>query len=229
MSQKTNSISNKLNLIKISNYEFYKYGRNFKSYIKFIGFRKYVFKYISRFCLKYNLLLENVNITQISSKTFMFIHILNLKNKTNFKIKKHFHYIISNWLRVPVLLYFYKNTEFGNSSFLLINYISYLFQKRDNPPKKTIQLVYDSLKLQSGTTKVEYTINGIRVVKLKGFKLEVSGCFDSARSLMAKKLKCNFGRVPLTQLKGYIDYSAHTFFTKSGSCGFKIWLFYEFK
>ena len=59
-------------------------------------------------------------------------------------------------------------------------------------------------------------------MELKGFKLEVSGCFDSARSQMAKKLKCSFGQVPSTQLKGYIDYSAKTFFTKSGSCGFKV-------
>ena len=78
------------------------------------------------------------------------------------------------------------------------------------------------LKTQSKITKVKYTIQGIRLVNLKGFKLEISGCFDSTRSQMAKKLKCNFGQVPLTQLKGYIDYSSYTFFTKSGSHGLKV-------
>ena len=91
-----------------------------------------------------------------------------------------------------------------------------------NSPKKILRLVYSSLKLQSKITKVKYTVNGIKRMSLKGFKLEISGCFDSTRSQMAKKIKCNFGRVPLTQLKGYIDYSSRTFFTKSGSCGFKI-------
>ena len=82
--------------------------------------------------------------------------------------------------------------------------------------------MYSFLKLQSKITRIEYTTSGIRLMKLKGFRLEISGCFDSTRSQMAKKLKYNFGQVPLTLLNGYIDYSSHTLFTKSGSCGFKI-------
>ena len=229
MSQKVNPTINKLNIVEISNYEFSKYGRNFKSYIKFASFRNYIFNYINRFCLKHNLLLEDINIIQTSSKASIFINILNTKNKTNFKLKKHFLGTILGWLQTPILFYFYKNIKFGNSSFLIVNYINYLFKKKINSPKKIVQSVYDFLKLQSKITKVEYTINGIRLMELKGFKLEISGCFDSPRSQIAKTLKCNYGRVPLTQLNGYVDYSRHTFFTKSGSCGFKIWLFYEFK
>ena len=96
MSQKTNPISNKLNVIKTNNYEFYKYGRNFKSYTKFVSLRNYIFGYINRFCLKYNLLLETLNIIQTSSKTFIFIHMLNPENKTNFKVKKYFLPTIQN-------------------------------------------------------------------------------------------------------------------------------------
>jgi ribosomal protein S3 len=33
--------------------------------------------------------------------------------------------------------------------------------------------------------------------------------------------------VPLTKLNGYVDYSSNYFLTKFGSCGFKLWLFYE--
>lgn len=222
MSQKTNPISNKLNIVKINNYEFNKYGRNFKSYIKFINPRNYTLNYINSFCLKYNLLLENINIIQTASKTFIFISILNFKNKTNFRIKKYFLNTILNWFKCPILFHFYKNIQFGSSSFLLISYTNHLFKSKINSPKKILQLIYSYLKFQSKIIKVKYTINGIKLMELKGFKLEISGCFDSTRSQMAKKLKCNFGQVPLTQLKGYIDYSSHTFFTKSGACGFKI-------
>nr|YP_009502222.1 ribosomal protein S3 [Porolithon onkodes]ASB29824.1 ribosomal protein S3 [Porolithon onkodes] len=229
MSQKINPTSNKLNTIQINNYELHKYGRSFKSYIKFISFRNYVFNYINRFCLRHNLLLGDIGIIEASSKTFIFISISNFRNKTNFKIKKYFSRTISNWSRSPTLLYFYREIKLGSSSFLLINYINYLLKNKTNTPKKIVQFVYDSLKSQSKVVKVSYTTGGVKLLELKGFKLEISGCFDSTRSQMAKKLKCNFGQVPLSQLKGCINYSAHTFFTKSGSCGFKIWLFYEFK
>jgi ribosomal protein S3 len=69
---------------------------------------------------------------------------------------------------------------------------------------------------------VKYTVNGIKSTELKGFKLQMSGCFESSRNQMAKTIKCNFGTIPLTKLNGYIDYSKTTFFTKFGSCGLKI-------
>lgn len=229
MAQKINPINNKLNIIKLNHYEFNKYGYSFNNYIKHIHSRNYVFNFINRFCLKYNLFLETINIVQTSSRILIFIDILNLKNTTNFKIRRFFLETISIWLKFPILFYFYKNIKFGNSSLLIVNYINHLKKKKANSPKKILQLIYNILKKQSKITKVTYTIQGIKLINLRGFKLEISGCFDSTRSQMAKKLKCNFGRVPLTKLKGYTDYSSYTFFTKSGSHGLKVWLFYEFK
>lgn len=103
-----------------------------------------------------------------------------------------------------------------------MNYIKHLMKKKTNSPKKILQLIYTMLIRQSKITKVKYTVRGIKLINLRGFKLEISGCTDSNRSQMTKKLKCNFGQVPLTQLKGYVEYSSHTFFTKSGSHGFKM-------
>lgn len=229
MAQKINPISNTLNITKLNNYEFNKYGGNFNNYIKHMHWRNYVFHFINRFCLKYNLFLETINIIQTSSRTLVFVNFLNLKNPTNFKIQRFFFETISIWLKVPILFNFYKNIKFGKSSLLIVNYIDYLSKKKCNSPKKILQLIYNMLKNQSKITKVVYTVQGIKVINLKGFKLEISGCFDLNRSQMAKKLKCNFGRVPLTELKGYIEYSSYTFFTKSGSHGLKVWLFYESK
>lgn len=229
MAQKINPINNKLNVIKLNNYEFNKYGCSFNNYIKHIHTRNYVFNFINRFCLKYNLFLETINIIQTSSRILIFINILNPKNKTNFKIRQFFLKTIKIWLKSPIWFNFYKNINFGNSSLLILNYINHLLKKKNNSPKKILQLIYNNLKNQSKITKVTYTVQGIKLISLKGFKLEISGCFDSTRSQMAKKLKCNFGRVPLTELKGYIEYSSYTFFTKSGSQGLKVWLFYESK
>ena len=229
MAQKINPINNKLNIIKLNNYEFNKYGSNFNNYIKHIHWRNYVFNFVNRFCLKYNLFLETINIIQTSSKIFIFINILNTKNTTNFKIRRFFFETISVWLKFPILFNFYKNIKFGSSSLLIINYINHIIKKRFNSPKKILQLIYKMLKNQSKITKLTYTVQGIKLINLKGFKLEISGCYDSTRSQMAKKLKCNFGQVPLTRLKGYIEYSSYTFFTKSGSHGLKVWLFYESK
>ena len=90
MAQKINPINNKLNVIKINNYEFNKYGRSFTNYIKYIQLRNHIFNFINRFCLKYNLFLETINIIQTASQTFIFVNILNLKNRTNFKIQQFF-------------------------------------------------------------------------------------------------------------------------------------------
>ena len=229
MAQKINPINNRLNIIKLNDYEFNKYGCKFNNYMKHVCLRNYISNFINRFCLKYNLFLENINIIQTASQTFIFISILNNKNTTNFKVRQFFLETISIWLNSPTFFYFYKNVKFGNSSLLITNYIDYLMKKKFNSPKKILQLIYSMLKNQSKITKVKYTIQGIKLINLKGFKLEISGCFDSNRSQMAKKLKCNFGRVPLTRLNGYIEYSSYTFFTKSGSHGFKVWLFYEYK
>ena len=95
MAQKINPINNKLNVIKLNDYEFNKYGCNFNNYIKHMHSRNYVFNFINRFCLKYNLFLETIYIVQTSFRILIFINILNLKNTTNFKIRQFFFKTIS--------------------------------------------------------------------------------------------------------------------------------------
>lgn len=95
MAQKVNPINNKLNVVKLNNYEFNKYGRGFSNYVRHIQLRNYVFNFLNRFCLKYNLFLENINIIQTPSQISIFIKVLNLKNKTNFKIRQFFFETIS--------------------------------------------------------------------------------------------------------------------------------------
>lgn len=229
MSQKINPVSNKLGIIKTWNYELLKYGRNFKNYTRFIQPRNYIFDYINRFCLKHGLLIENISIVQTFHQTFINVFVIHLKKKGIIQKNQNLLNVISCWLNSSIILSFYKKSNFGNSALLTNNYITYLFSQKANSPKKTVQLIYKMLKSQKNSIQIKYTTNGIKIIELKGFKIEISGCFESSRSQMSKTIKCNFGIIPLTKLNGYIDYSNNTFFTKFGSCGLKIWLFYEFR
>lgn len=230
MSQKINPISNKLGIVKTWNQESLKYGRNFKNSVKVARFQKYIFNYINQLCINHDLLIENVNIIQRINQIFINVFVVNLKSscfneKTNQVLKD----TISYWVNSQVVLSFYKSAKLGSTSFLINNYILHLFIKKSLPPKKILQFIYKILEKQLNNLKINYTAFGIKVVKFKGFKIEVSGCFESSRSQMSKTIKCSSGINPLTRLNGYIDYSNNTLFTKFGSCGFKIWMFYEFK
>lgn len=229
MPQKINPISNKLGLIKNWNYELPKYGHNFKNYTKFILPRNYIFNYINRFCLNYDLLIENINITHTTTQTNINISIYFLKNLELFSWKESFLNVISKWTNSFIKLSFYKASEISDSSCLISNYINFLFIQKSTSLKKILLLIYKALKNQTKQVRIKYTISGIKIIELKGFKIEITGCFESSRSQMAKTIKCNFGTIPLTKLNGYIDYTYKTFFTKFGTCGLKIWLFYELK
>jgi ribosomal protein S3 len=116
----------------------------------------------------------------------------------------------------------YQKSNLNDSSFLVTNYVLYLVFKKTSSSKQILRIIYNTLKEQSYKRKIIYTIRGLQLVQLKGFKLEFTGCFESSRSQMSKTLKCSFGSVPLTKLNGYVDYSSNYFLTKFGSCGFKL-------
>ena len=228
MSQKINPLSNRLGILQLWDYNHHKYGKNFKSYVKFIQFETYITNYINRFLNKHNLLVENINIIQTVQKTVIEIFILDLKNNYSFDKKIFLTNTISHWLNHPVVVLLYKSNKLGTSSFLITNYVYYLFLQKVSSSKKLLQFVYKILRNQLQRKKIIYTINGVKTIKLKGFKIELSGCFESSRSQMARTVKYSFGSSSLTKLKGYIDYSDNVLFTKFGSCGIKVWLFYEF-
>nr|WDA66166.1 ribosomal protein S3 [Lithothamnion corallioides] len=228
MSQKINPISNKLGTSQTWNITFSKYGKNFKCYNKFLYKQFKVLFYIHYLLKKKGFFLDNVKIYFTNRNVFINIFIFNLNSistlsKTNYLLK-----VISYWLMIPITLNFYRKFSLTNSAFLLSNYVLSLVIQGISP-KKLLQNVYIILKEQVTKSKLVYTTQGIKKIILKGFKLKFSGCFEMSRNQMAKTVQCNFGSLPLTKLNGYIEYSNNTLYTKFGSCGLKIWLFYEFK
>ena len=229
MSQKINSISNKLGISRLWNFEFFKYGSKFQSYTKFVSSNNCIFNYLNCFCLKHDLLIENISTISKNFETRINVFVNPLKvsqGPQNFFLLSN---VILKWINTSLKLYFYNSFNLINSSFLISNYINYLIIQKGNTPKKVLLFVYKILKDQKEKNQIKYTTQGIKLLELKGFKIEISGCFESSRSQMSKTIKCNLGSNPLTKLNGYVDYSKITFFTKFGSCGLKIWLFYKFK
>lgn len=228
MSQKINPIKNKLGILQTWSDQFTKYGYIFKNYKKFVQAKNYSFVYLKRYLYKNKLLIENIEFKQLTYQFMIKISVFKLKQ--NSPIPKSKYVVLnnlSNWLNFPIKLVLYQKTNLSNSSCLISNYVFHLLLQKRSSVKQILQVLYSILKKQSYQTKLIFTVKGLQLIKLKGFKIEITGCFEASRSQMAKTLKCNFGSSPLTKLNGYIDYSSTRFFTKFGSCGLKLWLFYE--
>jgi hypothetical protein len=227
MSQKINPINNKLGVLRVWNYNFQKYGKTFKGYNKSIRPKNYSSIYLNRVIQQNNSIIESIEFLQSSHHVSIKLFIFKL-NVKDFKLKiQECLNVISYWIKCPIKILVYQKNTLMNSSFLINNYIFYLFFIRSTPIKQILQLLYSILKKQSSQTVLLYTTKGIQLAKFKGFKIEVTGCFESSRSQMSKTLKCNFGSITLTKLNGYVNYSNEHFFTKFGSCGIKLWLFYD--
>nr|WDA66122.1 ribosomal protein S3 [Phymatolithon calcareum] len=226
MSQKINPISIRVGVFQLWNTNLPKYGKTFKCYTKFLRKQSKIITYLKHFLENYNLLIENISLCFNSCTVFINVFVTKPNTskifpKTNLLIKTIYY-----WLKIPVILTFYKKLSLTNSAFLINNYVAYLVLQ-GILPKKLLQVIYKMLKDQSMKVKLVQTTQGINKVILKGFKLRLSGCFETSRSQMSKTIKCNFGLLPLTKLKGYVEYSNSIIYTKFGSCGLKIWLFYE--
>nr|WCH57679.1 ribosomal protein S3 [Hypnea cryptica] len=93
--------------------------------------------------------------------------------------------------------------------------------------KKVLWNLSKFLEVHLNSLKLTYTTQGIKILKLKGFKIKISGRIDDSKMQMAKSLNLSIGNSCLTSLRNYIIYSNNALYTKSGVCGIKIWLFYE--
>nr|YP_009541981.1 ribosomal protein S3 [Synarthrophyton chejuense]AYR06651.1 ribosomal protein S3 [Synarthrophyton chejuense] len=228
MSQKINPISFKLGTLQFWPTAFSKYGKNFKYYSNTLKIYSSVRIYIILFLIRHKIFLDGLNIKFFHKKVFININIFSLNKINNFFNLKYLIKVIYYWIKLPVIINFYNKSSLTNSSFLIINYLTFLI-KEEESVKKILQNIYKIFKEHSGNYKLIYTSKGIKKVKFKGFKLKFSGCFETSRSQMAKSIKYNFGPLSLTGINNYTEYSYKTFYTKFGSCGLKIWLFYEFK
>ena len=231
MSQKINPVGNKLGILQLWDYKTQLYGRTFNEYTKSIRILNYSLTYLERYLAKTNILIEEFQITKSVHQILIKVYLLDLnKSSAEKEYVTSLMNTLSYWLKnIPFKLTFCQRISIeDSSSLLLINYMRYLLSQKKTTPKKIVQSIYKVINNQRSRIKIVSTTKGLQLVKLIGFKMEFSGCFDSSKTQMAKTLKFNFGSLSLTKLNNYVDYSKTTFFTKFGSCGIKLWLFYDF-
>lgn len=226
MPRKVNPLSNKLGLVQIWDLNLSTYGKNLKSYCNITKLYELTNKYLNRYCIKHNLFLESIFISYTSQVIFINVCIFCDLNNFDY-IKKQLYSTIKDWFQYPIIFTLYKKNKLGNSSMLVSNYINYLLLQNSSSPKQILQILHKIFKEEKCGNKIRYISTGLVTLKLKGFKVEFSGCYDSSRNQMAKTIKDSFGSVSLTKLKSFVFYSNSIFFTKFGSCGLKLWLFYE--
>ena len=78
------------------------------------------------------------------------------------------------------------------------------------------------LESQINSNKICYFKSGILTVKLKGYKIRLSGRLEGSKTQMAKSIEQVEGSLPLTSIKNYVEYKKAEIYTKSGICGIQV-------
>nr|WCH57919.1 ribosomal protein S3 [Hypnea nidifica] len=231
MAQKINPTSVRLGISQLwlSNIQFY--GKSFKLY--FLSFHYYLRSFL--FLRKVSNIMGFIIYHQQWKITKLGSIVLNLyygqsffvldKNFLEFykKIQKTFNILFLKKIEIS----FYLLTFSPLSKNLLHSYSQFL-GSNNLTSKKILWNISILLNKYLNSSKLVYTPKGVKVFKLKGFKIQISGRIDDSKTQMAKSLNLNVGISRLTSLEDSIVYITNVVYSKSGICGLKIWLFYEF-
>ena len=229
MSQKINPISNKIGILQLWSTNCVLYGNNFKFYKNIIKFENYIKYYIKTFYKNNFFLISNLKIIYTYNQVFIIIIFFKLfENQNKLWSKTKLTKGLLNWLNCFVSIQCYEIFSLNFSSFLLSNYIEHILFNTQQLSRNVLSQIYSILLQQKNKIKLVKTKNGVKNVKFSGFKIQFKGCFEISKSQMSKTLKHSFGNNSLTTIKGYIEYSEKTIFTRYGVCGLKIWFFFEF-
>nr|YP_009130773.1 ribosomal protein S3 [Agarophyton chilense]AKA27628.1 ribosomal protein S3 [Agarophyton chilense]ASP44556.1 ribosomal protein S3 [Agarophyton chilense]UAD89519.1 ribosomal protein S3 [Agarophyton chilense] len=229
MTKKINPISLRLGLTQVWDITTQNYSKPNYSYA--LSFLKHLqVESIITKVLRLNKFLINDNeFWYFNSTLFLNIYFTesteNKLNKYLFLIRK-LSKVILNWFSLKIYLRIYKKVNLITTPNLISNYALYLFEQNKNP-NKVLWQICQFLKKNLNNGKIVYSTKGIRLVYLKGFKVRLVGRFDNTKSQMAKSIQQSSGSLSLISLKNQVEFTQKNLYTKLGSCGLQIWLFYE--
>nr|AYR06679.1 ribosomal protein S3 [Rhodogorgon sp.] len=234
MAQKINPLSFRLGLLQIWNSTLQRYGKLFTPYILMNYRKKQVVNFLIRCLDNKELILSKIEFIILNHKIVINITYLKLEKddlteKEKLIIIKQLRKNLVQWFNSSIFIYFYYKKNWLNSAILMSNYITILVGNKSDILKKILHNNFKFVQNWAKNKKVIYYKQGIIFLTLKGFKICLSGCFDASRVQMTKTIKYNFGFLPLTKLDSYVEYSYRQIFTKYGTCGLKIWFFYEIR
>nr|YP_011003658.1 ribosomal protein S3 [Gracilaria eucheumatoides]WPS66060.1 ribosomal protein S3 [Gracilaria eucheumatoides] len=228
MTRKINPTSLRLGLTQVWDFTIPNYN-SFNSYILLIFKWLQVNSIIIKILRSNKFLISDKELLYINNKLFLNIYITDLilpSHDKYFLITHKLSKILLEWFSLKICLRIYRKMNYTIMPNLILNYAAYLLEYNRNP-NKIIWQVYQLLKGHINSSKIIYCTKGIRLVYLKGFKIQLVGRFDNTKSQMAKSIQQNLGSLSLVSLKSYVEFSHKNLHTKLGSCGLKVWLFYE--
>nr|YP_010620166.1 Ribosomal protein S3 [Gredgaria maugeana]WAX04202.1 Ribosomal protein S3 [Gredgaria maugeana] len=232
MSKKINLTGKSLALTSVWTNKSQYYGNFSFKYSKYIHFI-FLLNVVFTRQLNFNLLYY---ITQI--QYFFFVNQLRIILSSSF-LNKNFVYFLKfiylfwilnfkNFYSFHLQIYLEKTLYFSVE--FLKNYIFFLIKKKIKSPKKIFNLLILLLKKNFNKPIVSISKNGLTDNNiLIGFKIQLSGRYESAKSTMANQIFLKFGKITSTNLSFTVKYFSHFFYTKSGISTLKIWLFYNSK
>nr|YP_009445879.1 30S ribosomal protein S3 [Betaphycus gelatinus]ATX68844.1 30S ribosomal protein S3 [Betaphycus gelatinus] len=231
MAQKINPVSFRLGTTQIWNSNLQVYGKSYKVY-SLLSFQYLEIDELIKRILNFNGFSVGYQNWKIGKyKIQLSIHYSELiftEKKSKLSAFKSIFKILNNWFpgKISLVLYFnnLKDSLFNN---FLVEYTQYL-TSINTSSKKVIWSISKLLKIYLKNEKIIFYKKGILKARLKGFKISFKGRLEDSKAQMAKSLQYSEGNLPLNTLKSYISYSNNVIYTKNGTCGLKIWLFYEF-
>lgn len=226
MSRKINPISLRLGITQVWDSSFQIYGKVNKNY--YILFHKnfQIYQFF-KFTRKWSNLLITKQSIQVN-KNQVFISFYHTDpNPENNSLKLHqISDIFSKLFNLKIIFYYYSKSKWFSTIELISNYVQYLLIKNSNP-SKVLQEISVFFLTQLNTKKIVNSTKGPVKVQLQGFKISLAGRFDNSKNQMAKSIYHNFGSLPLTSVKNYVEFLTSEIHTKLGTCGLQIWLFYK--
>nr|YP_010620235.1 Ribosomal protein S3 [Deltalsia parasitica]WAX04271.1 Ribosomal protein S3 [Deltalsia parasitica] len=215
------------------------WANQFQLYGKFCFFWKndfFLFLFLTKiFIQKLNLKTEYfITKTQnfiLASQVFFIFSLLFINNSFFYKFYKFAHLIwqrnISQTFSFHLCFYLEQNQYFSTK--FLKSYISYLIYKKINSPKKIFNLLILLLKKNKSQLILAFEKNGLKKKIFIGFKIQLTGRYESTKNEMASCLLVKNGKINSTNLSVSINFINHFFYTKLGISNLKIWLFYSTK
>nr|UAD89494.1 ribosomal protein S3 [Gracilaria changii] len=230
MTRKTNPISLKLGLTQVWDFTIQSYCKLNYYYNSWLLKQWQINNIITKILELNKLWVNDKEFWYFKNKLFLNIYIVGevpiLHSDKYSLLVKELSKAIFNWFSFKIYLRIYKRMDWTVTSDLVSSYIVYLFEQ-DRSPSRILWQVCGFLKKNLNTRKIVYSTKGIRLVHLKGFKVKLVGRFDNTKSQMARSIQQSAGSLSLISLKNQVEFVQKDLYTKLGSCGVQVWLFYE--
>ena len=228
MAQKINPISLRLGLTQVWDSTLQNYGKLYSNYTVILHKQLQIYQLLTQLFKLNNFILgtKQFNNSENSIKLTIFYSDLIYHPTLNKNTSTNLLKSLLAWHGNGALIRFYSKPKWFSTTNLIFNYTWFLL-KQNVSFNKIFWNLCRTLKTQIKSRKILYSTCGPIIGELQGFRICLSGRFDNSRNQMAKTIKYKVGSLPLTNLQSYVEFTNSEVYTKLGTCGVQLWLFYK--